>query len=249
MALLIALLGAVLFTGAATADEAKKPTLRWFGQSFFELTTSQAPASSSTRTRSKNTAADGAGRPGADLAPAQRPQPARSHRERRQGQGRQRRDRQGPPGSNGTWSTRSSATCAYRTVGTYHDTTQGMERGKNAVFVLDVDGLRIVFLGDLGHMLTPGQVEANRPGGRADDPGRRRLHAQRLAKRNRSCSNSSRRSTSCRCTIGTKVVRRRAAVDEFLEDQKNIKRFPTNKLELDPDFKPASPLIAILNWK
>src|SRR5262249_40235934 len=37
-----------------------------------------------------------------------------------------------------------------RTVGVYHDKSQGMERGKNSIFILEVDGLRIVHLGDLG---------------------------------------------------------------------------------------------------
>src|SRR5262245_44682102 len=50
-----------------------------------------------------------------------------------------------------------------RTVGVYHDTVEGMERGKNAVFILEVDGLRIVHLGDLGHLLTPEQLKAIGP--------------------------------------------------------------------------------------
>ena len=45
-----------------------------------------------------------------------------------------------------------------RNVGTFHDTQQGMERGRNAVFVIEADGLKIVHLGDLGHILTDEQV-------------------------------------------------------------------------------------------
>jgi L-ascorbate metabolism protein UlaG (beta-lactamase superfamily) len=45
-------------------------------------------------------------------------------------------------------------------VPTYHDATQGSERGKNAVFVFDLDGLRVVHLGDLGHQLSDDQVKA-----------------------------------------------------------------------------------------
>jgi L-ascorbate metabolism protein UlaG (beta-lactamase superfamily) len=41
-----------------------------------------------------------------------------------------------------------------RSVGVYHDTMQGMERGKNTIFIIEVDGLRIVHLGDLGHLLS-----------------------------------------------------------------------------------------------
>jgi L-ascorbate metabolism protein UlaG (beta-lactamase superfamily) len=46
------------------------------------------------------------------------------------------------------------------TVGTYHDTVSGMNRGKNGVFVFEVDGLRIVHLGDLGHILSEAQIRA-----------------------------------------------------------------------------------------
>ena len=46
-----------------------------------------------------------------------------------------------------------------RTVGVYHDDTQGSKRGKNAIFVFEVDGLRLAHLGDLGHTLSPGQIK------------------------------------------------------------------------------------------
>ena len=46
-----------------------------------------------------------------------------------------------------------------RTVGVYHDGAQGGQRGKNAIFIFDVDGLRVAHLGDLGHTLSPEQVK------------------------------------------------------------------------------------------
>jgi len=39
----------------------------------------------------------------------------------------------------------------FRGVETYHDKSQGKERGKNTVFVFDVDGVKVCHLGDLGH--------------------------------------------------------------------------------------------------
>ena len=36
-----------------------------------------------------------------------------------------------------------------RSVGTYHDDVQGLEKGKNTVFIVEADGLRFVHLGDL----------------------------------------------------------------------------------------------------
>lgn len=38
---------------------------------------------------------------------------------------------------------------------TFHDSEQGVKRGKNTVFSFTLDGLHIVHLGDLGHPLTP----------------------------------------------------------------------------------------------
>jgi L-ascorbate metabolism protein UlaG (beta-lactamase superfamily) len=45
------------------------------------------------------------------------------------------------------------------TVPAYHDKSQGLQRGKNAVFVFRVDEICIAHLGDLGHILTPAQLK------------------------------------------------------------------------------------------
>jgi L-ascorbate metabolism protein UlaG (beta-lactamase superfamily) len=45
-----------------------------------------------------------------------------------------------------------------RSVGLYHDDVEGMQAGKNTAFVVEMDGWRIVHLGDLGHPLTKEQV-------------------------------------------------------------------------------------------
>jgi L-ascorbate metabolism protein UlaG (beta-lactamase superfamily) len=47
----------------------------------------------------------------------------------------------------------------FTNVPTYHDDDQGMRRGKNSILIIEVDGLRIVHLGDLGHTLTDAQLE------------------------------------------------------------------------------------------
>ena len=46
-----------------------------------------------------------------------------------------------------------------RNVLTYHDDAQGLKRGKNGVWIIEADGLKIVHLGDLGHLLTPDQIK------------------------------------------------------------------------------------------
>lgn len=43
-------------------------------------------------------------------------------------------------------------------VSTFHDNEKGIKRGKNTVYVMDVDEISICHLGDLGHELTPEQL-------------------------------------------------------------------------------------------
>ncbi len=38
-------------------------------------------------------------------------------------------------------------------IPTFHDTSKGSQRGQNVIFVIEVDGIRVVHLGDLGHSL------------------------------------------------------------------------------------------------
>lgn len=42
---------------------------------------------------------------------------------------------------------------------TYHDKSEGSERGKNLIFSVIMDGLNVVHLGDLGHELSNSQIE------------------------------------------------------------------------------------------
>lgn len=43
-------------------------------------------------------------------------------------------------------------------VSAFHDKVEGAERGKNTLYNIQVDGLSIVHLGDLGHLLTEEQI-------------------------------------------------------------------------------------------
>jgi L-ascorbate metabolism protein UlaG (beta-lactamase superfamily) len=45
-----------------------------------------------------------------------------------------------------------------RSVGLYHDDREGLSAGKVAAFLVEMDGWRICHLGDLGHVLTPAQL-------------------------------------------------------------------------------------------
>jgi len=44
-------------------------------------------------------------------------------------------------------------------VATFHDAGRGSQRGKNTVYLMEIDGISVCHLGDLGHVLTAEQVE------------------------------------------------------------------------------------------
>jgi L-ascorbate metabolism protein UlaG (beta-lactamase superfamily) len=46
---------------------------------------------------------------------------------------------------------------------TFHDESGGGERGENTVFTFEADGMKVAFLGDLGHVLSAEQVAAIGP--------------------------------------------------------------------------------------
>ncbi len=48
------------------------------------------------------------------------------------------------------------------TLDAFHDEVQGAKRGKNQITVLSCDGFRIAHCGDLGHALSPEQIETLR---------------------------------------------------------------------------------------
>ena len=43
-------------------------------------------------------------------------------------------------------------------IPSFHDNKKGDERGKNTIFVIEIDGLRLCHLGDLGHALNESQL-------------------------------------------------------------------------------------------
>ncbi|MBP9813783.1 MBL fold metallo-hydrolase [Candidatus Woesebacteria bacterium] len=45
-------------------------------------------------------------------------------------------------------------------VATFHDDTQGADRGKNTIYRIEIDGVKVGHLGDLGHVLSSAQVDS-----------------------------------------------------------------------------------------
>lgn len=135
-----------------------------------------------------------------------------------------------------------------RSVGVYHDNVKGLERGKNTIFVLEVDGVRIVHLGDLGHLLDPADVKKIGPvdvllipvGGVYTING---SEAKKVVEQLKP------RQYIVPMHYGTAVYGDLLTAAEFLEEQKNVKKFLGNKLTTQADFKPPEPIIAVLDWK
>ncbi len=46
----------------------------------------------------------------------------------------------------------------FRGIASYHDASQGTQRGPNTIFCFTIDNIKLCHLGDLGHVLSPGQV-------------------------------------------------------------------------------------------
>jgi L-ascorbate metabolism protein UlaG (beta-lactamase superfamily) len=137
-----------------------------------------------------------------------------------------------------------------RSVGVYHDDAMGAERGLNTVFVFELGGLRIVHLGDLGHLLTDEQLSAIGSvdvllipvGGVFTIDGRQ---ATRVVDQLRP------RLTVIPMHYKTDVltIKQLEGVDDFLEGKPNVRREASNTLALSPvKARPAAEIV-VLNYK
>jgi L-ascorbate metabolism protein UlaG (beta-lactamase superfamily) len=232
------------------ADDAKKPTLRWHGQSFFVLETSQG-----TRVVFDPHAIDAYGR---NVVKGDLVLISHLHNDHTQVDAVDNPKKKVINGltANGRKTDWNAVDEKFRdvhirSVATYHDNSQGLEKGKNAVFIVEADGLRFVHLGDLGHALTDEQVKRIGPvdvlmipvGGVYTLNG---TEAKKVVEQLKP------RLYIIPMHYGTPVFDDLLPVTEFLEDQPadDIKRFPrTNQLAIDAASKPPRPVIAILNWK
>lgn len=138
-----------------------------------------------------------------------------------------------------------------RNIATYHDTMNGLQRGKNSIFIINVDGIVICHLGDLGHELTPEQVKAIGKvdvlmvpiGGIYTINGEQ---AQKVMKQLKP------RLYVLPMHYGVPGYDDLAGPEEFLEDvpkDQLQKLLNTNELSFPTDAKPEKPTIVILSWK
>jgi L-ascorbate metabolism protein UlaG (beta-lactamase superfamily) len=135
-------------------------------------------------------------------------------------------------------------------VGVFHDKDSGMIRGRNAIFIVEVDGLRIVHLGDLGHELTERQVQAIGPvdilmipiGGIYTINGSDARNVVKQLKPRR---------LILPMHYGTKAYDELVGPEEFLDGLKNVvRKGANNELLIDPAADPpAEPQEVLLSWK
>lgn len=137
-----------------------------------------------------------------------------------------------------------------RTVGTYHDTMQGLQRGKVAVWIVEVDGLKFCHMGDTGHELEPEQIKAIGPidvlmvpvGG---------IYALNGEQAKKVVEQLKPRYYVLPMHYGIKDFEDLLGPDEFLDGQKNLKRMQdTNELVIPVGAKaPETSTVVYLGWE
>lgn len=245
-------------SGSISLAQDKKPIkLRWLGQSFFVLETSQG-----TRIAFDPHAIDAFGRQvtRADVVLISHPHPDHTRLDVIENKAQAKviegvkvavgTGERGPP-PRAQWNAvdEKFGDVRIRSVGLYHDTTQGLTRGKNTAFVLEFDGLKLCHLGDLGHLLNEEQLRQIGPvdvllipvGGVYTLNGEqaKRVMAQIKPRR-----------LVVPMHYGTRTFDDLLSADEFLDGQTNVKKMlNTNELILDNGAKPAEATTILLGWK
>lgn len=136
-----------------------------------------------------------------------------------------------------------------KSVGLYHDGMEGMRYGKNSAFVVEVDGWRIVHLGDLGHELTARQVRQIGPvdvvmvpvGG---------IYTLNGTEAKRVVEQLKPKEYVFPMHYGTKVFEDLLPIDEFLEDQpaRQVVKLDDNKIILNRDKMRPRPLTVQMHY-
>lgn len=136
-----------------------------------------------------------------------------------------------------------------RNVPSFHDEEEGLKRGKNSIFIVETNGLKIVHLGDLGHLLTEAEVKAIGQvdilmipiGGIYTINGEKAKEVVKQLKP---------RLYILPMHYGTKVLDSLQDPEEFLDGQKNVRKLDQSNTLLVPfDLKLDKPTIVLLNWQ
>ena len=240
----------MLLASAAFSQEGKKVTIRWFGQSFFQIETTAGtkivldPHAIEQYPRNSVQA---------DLVLISHPH--LDHSTLTPVENRDKAKVLAGIKVNGRRQEWNNIDEKFRevhvySIGLYHDKESGMQRGRNTAFVIEFDGLRVCHLGDLGHELTDKQAQAIGHvdilmipvGGIYTINGTEAKAVVAKLKPTRYI---------LPMHYGTKVFEDLLGPDEFLDGLKNVdKQLNTNELVIDPSQKPPEqPKVLLLSWK
>jgi L-ascorbate metabolism protein UlaG (beta-lactamase superfamily) len=247
---LISIVSCCIIANFVSAQEPKKPfTVRWFGQSFFQIETP-----SGKKIVFDPHAIPAFGRPAvqADILLITHEHDDHNQPEVLDGKpGREFRGLKLVKGKSPEWNKidEKVGNIHIKGVGTYHDAESGMVRGKNMVFIVEAEGLRFVHLGDLGHELSDDQAKAIGAvdvlfvpvGGVYTING---TQAKKVIEKLKP------RLYVIPMHYGVPGYDDLLPADEFLEGLANVKKMPlTNELTIAPDMKADAPTVAMLHWQ
>jgi len=244
-------------------EKEKKLTLRWYGQSFFQLTDSTGqrividphaiPAFGGPRVKADFVLIthlhDDHNQP--EVLDMFYPEDAKAAEKRDKGDVYRGVVTVGK-GAKQDWKAwnETRGPIKFRNLPTFHDAVMGMTRGKNSVWILEADGLVFCHLGDIGHDLSSEQVKAI---GKVDVlmvpvGGIYTINGETAKK---VVEQLKPRLYVLPMHYGVPGYDDVLGPDEFLDGQKNVKKMPeTNELLIPADMKsPESPIVVMLGWK
>jgi L-ascorbate metabolism protein UlaG (beta-lactamase superfamily) len=249
-------LAAAGLAAAAAQPEGRRLTLTWHGQSFFVLTTS-----SGTRVAFDPHAIEAYGRPvtTADVVLMSHSHTDHSTLDAIENRARAtvipgwkagERSPTGRPRQEWNLIDQMVKDVRVRTVPSYHDEEQGLKRGLNTIFVVEADGLRIVHLGDLGHVLSDEQVKRIGPVDVLMIPAGG-VYTVNGSDGQKVVAQLKPRLYVLPMHYGTRVFEELLPPDEFLDGLKLpvVRKEATNELEIPADLKADEPSIILLGWQ
>jgi L-ascorbate metabolism protein UlaG (beta-lactamase superfamily) len=249
--LLLTGLAATALTLPVAAQDKKTVQVRWFGHSYFLLITT---AGTKVAFDPHAISEYGAAQISPDIVLISHPHNDHNRKEiLANADSKDLKTVQGvlPKGRTGEWAKIDEKVkdVRVRSVGTYHDEEEGAKRGKNAVFVVQADGLVVCHLGDLGHELSEEQVKAIGPVDVLMIPvgGIYTLNGETAKK---VVAQLRPRLYVLPMHYGTKVYQDLPGPDEFLDGQKEVRILAdTNLLEFPATLKADRPTVILLGWK
>jgi L-ascorbate metabolism protein UlaG (beta-lactamase superfamily) len=141
--------------------------------------------------------------------------------------------------------TKAAKGIQFRGITTYHDASQGTQRGPNTVFCFTIDDIKLCHLGDLGHVLSPGQVNEistvdillTPVGG---------FYTIDASTASQVCDQLKPKVVIPMHFKTPKCAYPIAGVDDFLKGKKNVRRIDDSEVEFERENLPAATEIVLL---